>query len=416
MTPDRGQVTGTPVNPADSYSDLVEREVTVATALSGQPDFTYPAQTIRKSGGVRELGDTLMWVGSRLLILSTKSREPSAASSDSSEKAAAWLRKATKKAKAQIRGVRRTLRTIDGLTLQSERGVPVPFRSEAVTEIHGVIVVQHPGLAGTQVAPLADPPGFIVAAPDWGSLTAEIGSTAGILDYVTQRSALGLAQPLGAEMEVLGLIAAAEYSGVDSAEFHETPQGLLAPTGSWAAFRAQYPESVLGSQPSDRLGFLIDIILDGMHHMAPEFSDTQDPHDYLMMAEILDSIPRRWRGRLGRQILEKATEAREQDQMTSFRAQIRGRWWLLFIAHPGTRSERRESLQLLTGVLAFRQADLHPDDFEERLVLGVATEPYPNDGRSHDYFLANGLAPAATSLDAEEAKRVFAQYFSEDTA
>jgi hypothetical protein len=113
-------------------------------------------------------------------------------------------------------------------------------------------------------------------------------------------------------------------------------------------------------------------------------------HDYLWVVEVLDSIPRRTRTPVGRLVLDKARLAGEQDRPRYFvMAAMDGAARILFISYPGDRQERREFLHLLTTLVHAKYLTVAPDPVQA-VTLGVATEPYPSAGRSHDYLLFEG--------------------------
>ena len=124
--------------------------------------------------------------------------------------------------------------------------------------------------------------------------------------------------------------------------------------------------------------------------MDPDLTDLDDVRDYLRIVEILDSIPRRNRTPIGKKIFEKAELAAEEGRpryLVSGALGAKAR--VLFLFHPGDRDERRELLHFLTTLLHARFVHLAADA-DSCVTLGVATEPYPTSGRSHDYQLAEG--------------------------
>lgn len=128
-----------------SYGEWTEGAVTRATALGGQADFTFAAHDVSKGKAIREIGDTVVWRGHRVLVISTKSRDLGPGMDDDLARASGWLDKAIAKGSSQIDGVVRTLRTASPGTirLRSERGVQIPWDGIGVRDYAGLIVINY---------------------------------------------------------------------------------------------------------------------------------------------------------------------------------------------------------------------------------------------------------------------------------
>jgi hypothetical protein len=125
----------------------------------------------------------------------------------------------------------------------------------------------------------------------------------------------------------------------------------------------------------------------GAADMDPDWSPGLDPHSYLVVAEALERIPRLERVILGKRILEKCHLAYEGKRRRYFVGSLRN-GQLFFMAHPGPRQERRSDLQQF--VLAVHTKRREEGESEDFITLGAATEPYPNEGRSHDFMYLRG--------------------------
>jgi hypothetical protein len=191
---------------------------------------------------------------------------------------------------------------------------------------------------------------------------------------------------------------------------------LAVPDGVFEEFRRRYPESELGYDPDDRLGFVIDAMIEQAHDMDPDLTDITKIHDYLRVVEVLDSIPRRTRTPVGRMVFEKAELAQQEDRPRYFVTSVLdGSGRLLFIAHPGEREERREFLQFLTTLLHAKYLTVVPDP-DKAVTLGVATEPYPSAGRSHDYMLCEGRLWDENEEFSRNRDELYGEYFTADPA
>lgn len=372
-----------------TYGDWTERRVTRATALGGQPDFTFAAQTVAKGPGRREIGDTVVWLGDRVLVVSTRSRNPASGLADTEEKARRWLTKTIAKASRQIDGVVRALKGADPgeVVLTSERGLAIPWDPTDVDSYIGLVVVNYTPPPDFVPAPVATTPTVVVSAIEWELLLSEIRTTSGVLNYLEDRLDLNVGQPLGMEKEVLGL-----FGLIDQGEeIALIGDGAVAvPQGTYDELIRRYPDWPLGSDPDDRFGFVIDAMISQAHDMDPSLTELSNIHDYLRILEILDSIPRRDRAVVGKMVIEKAELAGKQGRPRYFVTRaLDDRARVLIIAHPGPRDDRREFLHLLTTVFHAKYLEVAPAP-TDAITLGVATEPTPTAGRSHDYMLAEG--------------------------
>jgi hypothetical protein len=397
-----------------TYGDWTEQRVTQDTALGGQPDFTFSAHVFQKGSAQREIGDTIVWLGRRVLVISTKARDFETGMADTLERAESWLHKTIVKAGQQIDGVVRTLKAAHPgeIVLTSERGVQIPWDPTEVEDYFGLIVVNY--AAPPDYVPVAETsvPTLVIQAREWQLILQEVRSTSGVFTYIESRLNLDLEQPLGTEREVLGLLGFAEYEG----EVVFFPRPFRVPDGTFEEFRQKHPESELGFDDDDRLGFIVDAMISHAHEMDPDLTDIDRVHDYLKVAEVLDSIPRRNRTPIGKRFLEKAESARSENRPRYFVVKaVNGNGRILFMSHPGTRSERREFLKFLTTLLHAKFLTVS-DDPDTALTLGVGTEPYPNAGRSHDYCLCIGHLwhEDADFIDKRDA--LFDEYFSEESA
>lgn len=398
-----------------TYGAWTEQRVTRKTALGGQPDFTFAAHIVAKGSGRREIGDTIVWLGGKVLVIATKSRDPQAGSADGPDNAVSWLDKTIAKACRQVDGVVRLLqRAAPGeIELTSERGVVIPWDPTGVNTYMGLIAINYAAPSGYVPKTTARTPTVAIQAREWEFILSEIRTTSGIFQYLQERLGLNLDQPLGTEKEVLGLVGLAEYGE----ELLVVGEGALAvPDGTFAEFRSRYSESELGHDPDDRLGFVVDMMIDQAHDMDPDLTDITKIHDYLRIVEVLDSIPRRSRTPIGRKVFEKVRLAGEQGRPRYFVTEtLDGKGRLLFIAHPGDRKERREFLHLLTTVFHAKFLTVAPCP-DEAVTLGVATEPYPSEGRSHDYFLCQGELWDVDEDFARQRDEMYEQYFPSDPA
>jgi hypothetical protein len=144
-----------------NYGDFSEEYSLRAAATGGQPDFVFRPLDTSKGRGQREVGDCIVWLGSRVLVASVKSRDPSKMGLDTEERAASWLDKNVAAACRQIDGTIRTLKGRgDDLVLTSMRGKEIPWRGGAGVEFFGMVVVDYtppPGYVASPTSPRFGP-------------------------------------------------------------------------------------------------------------------------------------------------------------------------------------------------------------------------------------------------------------------
>jgi hypothetical protein len=366
-----------------SYGEWTEELVRAAARRRGQPDFVFAPVVSKRGSGTREIGDALLWLGHQLVIVSVKSRHISRLGRDSKSRARSWLDRTVARAVRQIEGTARTLRQ-GGLTLRSERGVQVPWDPDSVNEVYGVVVINYTPPPDYLPKIESAIPTICVLASEWEFLLETIYSTSGLIAYLAQRSLASVLAPLGFERDVFATLLESERTG--------QPPELLAGrprVGKWEEFVGEHADILFGAKPDDRFAFVIDAMIAGAADWDPDWSSSLDPHSYLLVAEVLERIRRLERVALGKRIMEKCRLAYEEGRARYFISALRD-GQLFFISHPGDRKERQSILQQF--VVAAHTSQVESGTAEGFFTLGVATEPYPNEGRSHDFtFLSGGF-------------------------
>src|SRR6266550_5784011 len=97
-----------PLAPDTTQGRSAERAAESAAASLGLPDFVFPADLVVLGSGTRELGDVLLIVGNRGVVVQVKSRSnPGAAQT----REVSWMHKSIAKAVRQASGTVRALRS-----------------------------------------------------------------------------------------------------------------------------------------------------------------------------------------------------------------------------------------------------------------------------------------------------------------
>jgi hypothetical protein len=329
----------------------------------------------------REVGDRLIWVGTQVVILQVKTRS---SPSDSEERARAWLDKHIPTANRQINGTYRTLKfPPTDIVLRSDRGVEVPWDPNAATSYCGVIVVDYdrPINYEPQLDQLKIPTVAMVA-DDWELITSTLISTASLANYIMLRATVGVTISLGHEDYLLNQVLTAETRG-EKAKIDA--DGLI--QGRWATTTNEPSDAVFGSMRDHRYALVVNEMIAGAADQKREFSTLREAHDYLHIIEFLDRIPPMHRVEFGKGVIAKRQEAgRTNKAQASLLKTVSGP--LVFVAHPGPREKRVQWLQ--AHVLARHTQLQEALGGQEITTLGVATDPVPTAGRSHDYFLSRG--------------------------
>lgn len=365
------------------YGQVVEQANLAAAIRGGQPDFTYRPVLVAKGGARREVSDGFVWVGDRLALTSAKARDPARWVTDSENRQRQWLDKHILRAADQIDGSWRYMLTASDLIVVNERGHEVPWSPDRVNadRVVGVVIVDCPSPAGYQPPKLdGRVPMLAVTRQDWELVNRTIFTATGVIGYLRLRAGLQWSVPLGGERDALATVVRAERQGDEPARAEMEPR-------AWDRLLADEPDLTFGTRPDDRYGLVIDSILADVGDEDPEYTTATDPHDHLRIAAFLDAIPRLDRVIAGKRIMEKSRLAYEQNR-ERYMVLDTPTGPLLFISDPADRRDRVQHLQQLA--LAFHTRLLDDGADPNMATVGVATEPYPNDGRSHDFIYMQG--------------------------
>ncbi|MPZ68307.1 MAG: hypothetical protein GEU71_02130 [Actinobacteria bacterium] len=363
------------------YGRLGEQRVGKAAGAWGLPDFVYQPIEVDKGGARREVGDRLIWVGNQIAIVQVKTRS---SPGDSEDRGRAWLNRHLARANRQINGTYRTLSSPPSdLVLRSDRGVEVPWDASVVTSYCGVVVVDYdrpiryePHLDQLKVATIA------MVADDWELITSTLISTASLLNYIMWRATVGVTISLGHEDYLLKQVLTAETRG-ERAKIDA--DGLIA--GRWVTTTDEPSDAVFGSMSDHQYAFVVNEMIAGAAEQEREFSTFREAHEYLHIIEFLDRIPPMHRVEFGKRVIAKCQEAgRTNKAQSSLLRTVSGP--LVFVAHPGPREKR---VHWLRNLVLARHTQLQDAlSGQQVTTLGVATDPVPTAGRSHDYVLLRG--------------------------
>lgn len=371
----------------DSYGLDVERRRREISAHHGVPDFVFRPIDVRKGQAQREVGDFLLWVGPLLVIVSHKAREPAAAGQESQQRRRAWLDKNIADGYRQIRGVARNLKSaMEGqLSLESERGVLVPWDPTRIEVYIGAVIVDIPAPEEDYAPSVMNEavPSLAMLAHDWDMLSQLLPSTTSMIQYLLRRLAVMPRCPLGSELDVFALLVEREHSG----EPVTIPEAGL-PKGYYALISNSQPELFFGGHPDDRFALVVDSMIEGAADADPALSDAANPLSYLQIVEFLDRIPLLRRSTFGKAVIQRCERVGRDGGRVATRVAMQ-HGMIVFVTDDGSRVDRAEWLKLLT--FARHSQALDAGAPLSLRTLGIATQPIPSgDGRAHDFVFVQG--------------------------
>ena len=164
-----------------SHGTAAELATRSAVSAWGLPDFVYEPAIRQVGSGQRELGDGILIVGRRGVVVQVKSRqEPH----NNTARERQWIRKQAGKAIQQGRGTIRQLRRAPAAMINA-RGRTIDINGNGY-EWLTVAVIDHPHPPGelTVANPFTDLPAMVLLRRDWEFLFDQLRSTHAVVDYL----------------------------------------------------------------------------------------------------------------------------------------------------------------------------------------------------------------------------------------
>ena len=178
--------TATVLAPDLSRGTAAELATRSAVSAWGLPDFIYEPTIRRVGSGQRELGDGILIVGHRAVVIQVKSRQDP---QDNATREGKWISAQAIKALQQGRGTVRQLRRTPAAMINARnRQVTIDgTKYEWLT----VAVIDHPdppeGI--TASIPFTDLPAIVLLRRDWEFLFDQLKSTYAVVDYLFRAEA-----------------------------------------------------------------------------------------------------------------------------------------------------------------------------------------------------------------------------------
>jgi hypothetical protein len=254
-----------------------------AAAFWGLPDFVFRSALRVRGSGIRELGDAIVVVGDRAASVQVKARQ---APSKDESKERSWLDKKIREGARQAAGTIRALHATHATSLVNERGRTIAIEPAGKTWL-GVVVVDHPGVAG--YVPAAGV--LALLRRDWEFLFGQLKSTYAVLEYL-HRVAREPPIVLGEEP-----VRYYEFAAADAA----APRGKIDPRLTALLTDSKsvplLPQAPAG-QGQDQLYDVVRLVLEDV-----ATTGSADEVARLEALAALDSLPVAYRAELGRDIL-----------------------------------------------------------------------------------------------------------------
>lgn len=333
----------------------------------GVPDFVFRPSHAPRGTARREVGDGLLVVGQRGVIIQVKSREQEVGLADDADRAALWIRKHAAKALRQVKGTRRSLRT--GGQFTSMRGYPRTL--SANTDWPAVVIIDHPLDVPLD---LGDEPGVVwLTLTDWLNLHDRLRSTRAVIDYVELALASGHSCLLGRERDRYARLAAAQLDAGRGTDPARLPLQRLSGADSLA----------------------VDLFDDLVERAADPTNDPWDTVSYLDIVEMLDAQPVLARASAGRKLWATLTAVRRDGRQRGFLfldAATRDRFVVLYgRAHATMTDHHLDHAADISAYTAVRHAEaLEGGAPVQTRTLGIGIRHHDDLGRQYGFVLLAG--------------------------
>ncbi|MDQ2874848.1 MAG: hypothetical protein M3Y33_08665 [Actinomycetota bacterium] len=259
-----------------------------AAATWGLPDFVIKPFVAHTGSGVREVGDGLIYLGTKGLVIQVKTRFET---SGSAGKEARWLTKKITEGTRQAAGSVRRLQR-EPTTAVNGRGRTISI--DPLTSWTAVVIIDHPDIpADHQIAaPASAVPTVVLLRRDWEFLFHQLRSTHAVVDY--PRRVETSAEILGAEPE--------RYFELAHADTITPPEPLTGtlPLGAVRVSAPLLPTAPAGAG-DEQAHAMYRIMLEDIAESVSDGDET----DRLRALAQLDHLPVVHRTELGRLLLDE---------------------------------------------------------------------------------------------------------------
>lgn len=262
-----------------------------AAALWGLPDFVYRPAVLPVGSGSRELGDRLMMVGDRGVVIQVKAREGTPGD-DADERS--WVEKHVARGLRQAHGTIRSLRR-RRVPMTNGRGRTIDVDGQGLRWI-AVVVVDHPNAPDEVVAAVADQPNpsVVLLRRDWEFLFEQLKSAHAVVGYLERVAG----EPLELGTEIVRYFQLAQ---ADEAAPPGPADLRLLGTGARHISSPLLPMRAAATDDTEASHLLIRMIFEDIAvSVAPQVTESER----LRFLAALDGLPVGMRGLVGEFLLD----------------------------------------------------------------------------------------------------------------
>lgn len=397
-----------------NIGDVTEHEVQLTVENAFSPFFVFRAP--RKNNDNKEVTDVLVPWDDVALIIQVKAQalRASGAPADNSLN---WTAKNLTKAGRQVAGAVRAIRDARMTHMENPLRGRVPFPSQEIKWLYGVIVLHHlsPAYDPFELVPALQKtaekikvPLHILSFRDFSNLAYFLDTPGDLIHYLEERSAVlvpTLKPKVHEEEEVF------DYwvSNLESiTAFRAGKQGKSFTKEDAGPYAESLRRLLTGQMPEANAGAVIDHMIKRAHEQDPSLGPIRWGEEIVEMvpaasvkvATELSKITRVRRIALGKRYLQTLQVAGEQGRH-AWKAthSPRRSECMFFLASPlpvEQRRERRHRLHSMTALLKHY--------YQVKKGLGIATEAGRDAGRSYDFVYIEGdpIEDEPASLAAKE--------------
>lgn len=177
------------------------------------------------------------------------------------------------------------LKASPGVPLISDRGVPLTWDPDQVTDVSGVVVINYTPPEDYIAVLRGGLPKSAILLTDWQELSRALGSTAALVDLLMWRTSETLDVPLGDELDTLGTALDHDLSGQSGLPPDDIQDG-------WNRLQKRHPDFRYGSSKDHENAAVVAAIVAQVHDYDPEWGSPPTPTTYLYIAEALERMSR----------------------------------------------------------------------------------------------------------------------------
>jgi alkylated DNA nucleotide flippase Atl1 len=371
-----------------NHGGLAEDKVQAAIEDAFTPDFVF--RSPRKIGR-NQLTDVLVLFDDVGLVIESKSRSPNSNAQDNSHSSQRWAADKLIEANAQIKSAIKAMRENLVPYVENTLRGRIKFDSNKYKWLYGLIILHHVSepYNPLELVPLLKHVEYaihVLSFNDFMNLCHFLDTPADLINYFEHRTDVlipTLKPRIHQEIELFGYYL---HKLEEIYLLRAKSKGLTFEHGDFKPYADKLKRVIDGTYPNIKAGYVIDHILEKLHHQDPEVA-TLNPkgklNDYADIAAVLGSMPRVRRINIGAVYLRIAKMA--ADHGASYHKVIYNRRrseCILVMASTLSRERRKERAKMLIYF-----TEKAKSDYKANQAIGIATEPAGQMGSSYDIVL-----------------------------